>query len=378
MVGLFGGRFSAHLKAAFFVLICSLCLQADAYKLRPTASTAENRIRSLEGSKINTLFDDLAKIAVDHFSTPVHEEITYRIYGCNSAPPIHCVDGATAGSTATEAILYGVQWNDNPPFQISTSLSGCPSGTTTIRLPNFSECWIKLFKDAEKNAARTTYDGASGHALLYRVHFGDLQFLHAMAIGDGETSKDTKAKIMAWAALMYRISIDDFDPSTRVAASGIPEIDGIFARNGWTVTGMLTLGQDPKLVKEVKDVAFGSLLHMLQDSFANGHVQRDTATVGSCPGFPGLTKAGDIVEFHAYNNQDKGEHGKKDSRNYMESNLTSPEPTIVSLGRALVEMRQNKTPWSTVSKYLGDCVFPLPSDYAAQNHRAGPGTDILK
>ena len=67
----------------------------------------------------------------------------------------------------------------------------------TIHLPNEAICRATLFYDARKFAKGVTnvvwviYTGGAGHALLYRVHFGDMQFLHSMASIDGEPARET-------------------------------------------------------------------------------------------------------------------------------------------------------------------------------------------
>ena len=49
---------------------------------------------------------------------------------------------------------------------------------------------------------------------------------------------------------------------------------------------------------KIRQRAVGALFHMIQDSYAHGHVERDSA--------------GEITEFHAYGGQDEHEHGKYD------------------------------------------------------------------
>jgi hypothetical protein len=343
-----------------------------AFKLNPHASDTENRVRFLERSRIESLLDRQSARLIDHFSSPVHEELTHRIYGCSAPADQSCVDPLPWGTHAPQPVLFGVQWNDNPPFQVtSTSVRGCPT-QTTIRLPNFSSCWFKLFLDAEKRAGEEDFDGDSGVALIYRVHFGDLQFLHSMGAWNGQSARDTKEYVMAWAELMYRVSIGDIRASTRLTDTGIDVVKDTFRANGWTIEGLLTLGQEDRLKRAVNDVAFGSLLHMVQDSFAAGHVDRDEATASStCHAGPAMKKAGDIREFHSYVGQDKDKHGAKDARGSMEAHLAVASPSVVEIGRSLVELRSAGAPWSTVRPYFDECVFPLPDTY--KRHPAGPG-----
>jgi len=81
-------------------------------------------------------------------------------------------------------LIAGVRWNDNPRFELTESTGGAQKNCVgnSVYLPDNAVCWAKLFYDANKGARKgEIYDGNSGHALLYRVHFGDMQFLHSMA-----------------------------------------------------------------------------------------------------------------------------------------------------------------------------------------------------
>jgi hypothetical protein len=55
----------------------------------------------------------------------------------------------------------------------------------------------------------------------------------------------------------------------------------------------------------------------------------------------------------------------------MEAHLAVASPSVVEIGRSLVELRSAGAPWSTVRPYFDECVFPLPDTY--KRHPAGPG-----
>jgi hypothetical protein len=342
-----------------------------AFKLKPWATETENKVRYLEAGRMSSFLDSTTARVVDHFSSPVHEELTHRMFGCDLPVDSGCADPLPKGRYAPYPVVFGVQWNDNPPFQVD-GVKGCPSGTT-IRLPNYSDCWITLFRDAEKNAPEYVFDGTTGHALIYRVHFGDMQFLHSMASWDGESTRDTKSRIMAWAELTYRTAIGDLSPGSVLANSDIEEIRNVFATKGWTIEGLFSLGQDSAMKAAVPDIAFGSLLHVVQDSFAKGHVERDDATAGTCNG-GAQRKAGDIKEFHSYENQDKDLHGRADRHESMQAHLLASNPTAVQIGKTLVSMRASKVAWKDVQPYLAECVFPVPAERL--RHPAGPGQNF--
>src|SRR5262245_19002168 len=202
-----------HCVSLFLIFFPWLPNEAAAFKLRPHATSTETKIRYLEQSRVISLVDGVAGWITKHFTSPVHEEITHRIWGCENDRVNACVTPLPYGLYAPRSVLFGVQWNDNPPFALtSTNTKGCQVNTT-IRLPNFSKCWVTLFKDAKKRAGMGQhFDHRGDLALLYRVHFGDIQFLHAMASWDGEKIEDTRARVLMWAQFTYAIAIGEVSP----------------------------------------------------------------------------------------------------------------------------------------------------------------------
>ena len=94
----------------------------------------------------------LIDVMQKNFTHPVHEEITNLIFGCDAAPEA-CVD-PEIGFTPP-SVQAGVRWNDDPPFRLdATGIPECHSDQT-IRLVTQPVCWYKLFRHAEKRAART-------------------------------------------------------------------------------------------------------------------------------------------------------------------------------------------------------------------------------
>ena len=105
------------------------------------------------------------------------------MYGCNGDAEV--CSGSDA-LNAPAAVLAGVRWNDDPPFRLLRNQAkgtNCVA-TETIRFETQPGCWTALFLSANKRAVAGATFG-SGDAMLYRTHFGDLQFLHAMATKDG-------------------------------------------------------------------------------------------------------------------------------------------------------------------------------------------------
>ena len=350
--------------------------EALAYKLRPHATSTENRIRYLEQSRLVTFLDSMAGWITEHFTSAVHEEITHRIWGCEGGGAGACVNPLPYGKYAPRSILFGVQWNDNPPFALtSTHTKDCPVNTT-IRLPNYSKCWITLFEDARTRAADGHhFDHRSDVALLYRVHFGDMQFLHAMASWDGEKMEDTKAKIMMWAELTYATAIGRIPPEKTVSNVEVKGIPRLFKGKGYSIENLFTRGV-PEHRSRVGQVAMGSLLHVIEDSFAKGHVARDEPTGAPCSTYPKMKKAGRVLEFYSFSQQNQDKHGQADSRESLAAHLISQTPNVVDVGRALRSMYDSRRPWAEVSSFLSQCVFEIEEDDL--DRPAGPGENFKK
>jgi hypothetical protein len=116
----------------------------------------------------------------------------------------------------------------------------------------------------------------------------------------------------------------------------------------------------------VSDVAFGSLLHMVEDSFAAGHVERmEPANGAQCPSTPHRAP-GPIKEFHAYTHQSTSKHADADTRKAFINNRLTPD--VVDVGRTLVAMRKAEAKWAEVETYLM-CVY----DFAPGVRKASAG-----
>ncbi len=232
-----------------------------------------------------------------------------------------------------------------------------------------------LFRDAEKKSAAGEYfDARSGNVLLYRVHFGDMQFLHSMATRDGEEARVTKDKIMMWAEFTYKIAIGTLPRSVVLNQAGIPGMKELFFNRGWTAQQLFIRGDGTyHAEKDFRDFVFGSLLHLVQDSFTASHTERDEPTGAFCPGSQKYYAPGKVLSFHSYVRQDKKKHSGQDTQDALSANLAEVPPSAVDVGKALREFYESNRPWEEVKRYL-DCVYEL-DDPAVQ---AGPGEDFEK
>lgn len=361
---------------AIFSLAAVLTVGAQAaygFKLKPTGTDDERTIVSLERGFSGSFWSGLTRRIMDHFTSGVHEEVTHRIWGCDlpaGSDPTNTT--CTVSSQTPAAVLYGVQWNDNPPFKLDSTRESSCTINSPIRLPDRQpNCWRILFGDATKRAADGEYFlQRDRFSLLYRSHFGDLQFLHAMASWDGETMGATKAKIMMWAEFAYRVAIGEIAPTTTMSAVAIPGFRNVLGQY-WSDVKLLFAYGVPRYESSAAEVAFGSLLHMVQDSFSKSHVSRE-APIGVCGGDGSKPNGGRILEFHAYGHQDGDKHGAQDSRNIMLAGLLEhPRNNVIMVGRYLRAQYEQRRPWQMVKDYLESCVFAVAEDDL--DKPAGPG-----
>ena len=77
--------------------------------MKPYATDNENRIRYLQSRAWGNFIDSRASLIIDHFSVPVHEDITHRIYGCPLEPAADCTTPLPRGTYAPWPVLFELQ-----------------------------------------------------------------------------------------------------------------------------------------------------------------------------------------------------------------------------------------------------------------------------
>ncbi|MBF0185212.1 MAG: hypothetical protein HQM06_12615 [Magnetococcales bacterium] len=95
--------------------------------------------------------------------------------------------------------------------------------------------------------------------------------------------------------------------------------------------------------KRMREVAFGSLQHMIQDSFAHCHAQRDEKNPAK------------IVAFYAYPHQNSEGHAQFDNQLEWVSNGSHANDKVnpVVIGHNLFKFKQQGVKWDNgVKKYL--------------------------
>lgn len=356
------------LCVAFFLV---LAMPASAYKLATKASAEERQLAGITNSYWTATLSYIAARGMPLLTEPVHEELTNRIYGCNG--------DVCAGSEATQApaaVLSGVRWNDDPPFRMTPQQArgmGCKTAST-IRFETQPNCWVNLFRDAERRAAQGAKYGP-GDAMLYRTHFGDLQFLHAMAAINGEPARVTKQRMMDWFEFAWRSSQGEYTLDTRLKSiTSNQTIAESFGSSDWRLLDLYTQGASGGLRGRISDVAFGSLLHALQDSYSAGHAAREESSGNArcVAGGISVEAPGAILAFHSYSLQNHEAHGAADSRDSFMRDFQQPG-NVVDVGRALVRARVQRLSWEVV-RPMFDCLLTLERP----DTPAGPGVGFEK
>lgn len=64
-----------------------------------------------------------------------------------------------------------------------------------------------------------------GEYLLYRSHFGDLQFFHSMAAYDGETAEETRRRMKMWAKFLWGVGTKNILVDRFIRTLDVAELD---------------------------------------------------------------------------------------------------------------------------------------------------------
>jgi hypothetical protein len=345
-----------------------------AFQIGPLGSALEARLTNeSESTRLRA-----AKRLGRRIKWPVHEEITQIAFDCPANFDDLARDTECAGSDLPYAdafVMHGIRWNDVPPFALTSGQgSRCRKFLTistpacrtdqTVRFSTQPDCWLCLFDDAEEIAQSKRITGCQrGEGfvqgnLMTRSHFGDLQFLHAMADATGVPAEITHSKILDWVEFAWRVVTGEVKSEQMLAEIDLPTIKEHFGCSGWSVSDLYVLGAKPTLNRRISNIAFGSVVHTVQDSFASGHVQREIAPLdSSCPGSGLSVSPGAIVEFHAYGPQDGKKHDSADERRAMVE-VANSAAGVVAVTRQLFELWNENATWSEAKPFF-DCVFAL-------------------
>lgn len=249
--------------------------------------------------------------------------------------------------------MRGVFWNDDPCAQLFAEDDFSPLK------PSFGAVWYVDFQKARKAESQRNAFQDLVCKLLGRSHFGDLQFFHGMADRNGVKPNETAERMLAWASVTYRIAIGEIGVQTPLEADAKARTL-LLSIGDWTAMRLFRA----KTAAETRARALGSLLHMIQDSYAHGHVAR----AGAGP------NAGTITQFLSYVDQDEKKHAHDDSwssgTNDLERTLSIPGARdAFSASTEIVRLYKAGATWASVEQYLkGGPLFVMPDAQVS-----GPG-----
>ncbi|WP_257389169.1 hypothetical protein [Tahibacter caeni] len=337
--------------------------RSDAYQILPKISDVDRKLGNVSTSRFWSWTGIwVVDHVLPHLKSPVHEAITLAALDCTAGP------GDEMGCVTLDRVkqhrmlLYGVRWPDDPPFRLDPgkppAVKAC-NASVTLRSTAQPECWRKLFDDAGRAAKAHKGTGPAfgpGTMLLYRSHYGDLQFMHAMAAYEGEPARDTQRNMRIWAEFLWGVARGAIRTDIYLRDVAVPGFAAYFPGE-MTATNLFATGI-VEARSHLREVALGVLLHMIQDSYSVAHASRLDAGGGECAGLPGVEAPGRIAEFHSYARQDGSLHDAADTREALARHMLEYDPSVVAVSRQLVVSWQQGRDWAAVSPYI-DCALAL-------------------
>lgn len=276
---------------------------------------------------------------------PVHETITnLALQRAGIVAP-----GTSFQDRPVWEYIRGVIWNDDPEGLLfdhnETETDNWSSGVE----------FVGKFNRYQGMATDGTMFGPSD-PLLARSHFGDLQCLHAMATRDGEAAHDTRHRILLWSEFFYGVATGHIDGAKELGTIDLGQIELLFPNSHVSVRTLFLIGR----VGDLRHRAMGALLHMIEDSYAKGHVQRDVRWK--------------IQEFHSYINQDSHKHGDEDVLAAGGIDAMPGAKMAVRQCAEVLKMWKSGARWEQLRTYLEDNVFQL----LPTARPASPGDEFRK
>ena len=264
----------------------------------------------------------------------------------------------------TSALVYGTWWNDDPLMY------------TWGQGWDITEGILKKLA-ALNDPRRLKYDGgiagcqvdAEQH-LGWHSHYGRLQYLHFMtSTPTGSSTAEQRVRssttdALTWMKFAYAVAMGDLRADSALtetlqrevslpslALNHCVRLENVKVRTLFSRLGMPLHHRNAI----TPDVALGSMLHILQDSFSPAHTCRVTAHDG------GETKAL-LADVYNYNEQNTDRHSDKDLypdwlHHYAASNMHIYANDPVAVGAWLIAAVDNQISWEAVEARLRTTIF---------------------
>lgn len=295
---------------------------------------------------------------LDRISEPVHESLTRETIEeywntCGDTNPNEslCLQKPNHPKTINDSIIRGVWWADDP--------------NQNLYKARHAE-WLGNMLDAERRAKSGRYTIDQRYKMHYRSHYGDMQFLHAMAYKDGVDTEETRRKIYMWLEFLYQIATKKLGPESEfkgVNIDGFSDYFGRHQKNNWKLKWIFQPRYYLSRSDDFSEHALGVMLHLIQDSYSKAHVKRVFKETSQC-------KNGSIQSFYSYSHQSSSKHGAMDTwEGYTNSEFTK-DSNPVSVGAKLIHFVKENSDWKAdVLPYLDSTVFCLDEN----SKPSGPG-----
>jgi len=319
-----------------------------------------------------------------------HEEMNLDSMYCaqaSKAKPITCANrpkswrkgidltSINIGTLSQEQLIKAVRFPDDPVKELSL--------TNPVGLIRWS--WNMGIVGC-KNKVNGLVQG-----LRCSSHYGPFQFLHAMSSENDIQAQETKAKIMAWIEYLTLIieNKNNFmtsnyckhwtteqEKQNPIAQFMIPEGENGFpckldSGAPWTISTPFAFHCKFKIVtcdvnlteRNIKSNAIGALLHVIQDSYTQGHAIRGDCCSDKSKVDIAKYQCLPIEQFNSYQNQNKDKHADADGEpspgTSCKSNHNQHDP--ITAGATIlwkIKHEKNNLPKS-ISNYLDANVFKL-------------------
>lgn len=287
---------------------------------------------------------------IDRIASPVHENMAFRSYICAGFDPISSnkcdfsID-PPSGYIIEDPLhlVYGVRWNDDPNnFFASGNPLEWAFWMTNAELLSKVENVGKLYR------------------LEHRSHFGDLQILHGMST-KGVSPTITHDAVMEWVHFSYDVAAGFIPLESKLGQLHNYKFSGYFRgtkKEYWTVRRLYSNVEDdkggvlPSLTDEnIKLMALGAILHTIQDSYSNSHVERENSQTIQ-------PSHGSIVAFLDYSSQKSSCHGPADIEpEWLFDKVIVSGPILQ--GAKVVQHAKRKDDWASFHQQLDDAVFKV-------------------
>jgi hypothetical protein len=318
----------------------------------------------------------------------VHEAFTLLAERCRAeagaSQPRDCLHYADEVSRWTgrrsdnsyDPIQRAVRWPDDPLRQLSSA-----AGVVRYGRSMSSSC-PRIVRET------AAIDRMS---LTCASHFGPLQFFHAMASANRESAEQTRARILDWADLTYRIAIGQVPMSTNICSyfrANPSDISPSFTFDDpaicapgdpreWTFAAFFsqecdsptsTTDCDRVSEEQAMAAARGALLHVIQDSYSQSHAARGRplATGGYRP------RVVCRLPTSFYNYLGQAGHGDADSQPEFDQTCgqgAEADDVITASAMALQFLNRRADP-GELNCYLQARVFGRRTVWANPNPRA--------